>query len=399
MFEPIPGKTAQDATKGMEAFSKSFEEAFDQTSQKYADRILAGEDPTTMGVPPSLREQVTQLVTKGKEGEDIKNETATDKGDQASELDFGSDISEVPAVAGVMFSRNAIRTGESGAEAGLRDVRLWMEEVAKQQFSTPEERLKAIGEAVQAATNGNGREIPQITHDQAAVILDEMGVTADKVRAAKEQETPTAEPAQELKPEQVKAMLAELEAQIGKLQSGSLSQEQFQQAVTELKDARIPKDQIAQLLEKHEIRVRSEGEAADEGIPSEPEEDEDQKPLLPSGKRATWLRSGVTLDENGDFVLGKDTSTRLARPGSQPMIKNPEDVSGNDFFGIHIPPEIDQKARLLEKQEGDSYSYLKHVGSELGWKKDINGDWIIPNNQLENLNKEEYFKLITWKLD
>jgi len=207
-------------------------------------------------VPSSMREKVAQLVTESKNSSTGEREAApehADSGSQPLEIDFGSDIPETPIIAGVIFSRNAIRVGEGAAEAGVRDIRLWMEEVAKQQFQSPEERLRAIGEAVQAATGGS-KDIPQITPDQAAAILDEMGVTADQVQTAKEKEAAS--------PKQAQAMLAELEAQIMKLQGGDLPPEQFQEAVTELKDKGVPKDQIAKLLEEHGIGVRSEDEVA-----------------------------------------------------------------------------------------------------------------------------------------
>jgi hypothetical protein len=63
----VAGKTgtvAGDAQKGIGQFAEGLNASFEEKAKEYADRISAGEDPKTMGVPDALRARVSELVAQ-----------------------------------------------------------------------------------------------------------------------------------------------------------------------------------------------------------------------------------------------------------------------------------------------------------------------------------------------
>lgn len=58
--------TEEDAAGGMDLFTKGFATSFEDKAKEYANKILAGEDATKLGVPDALREQVQGLVNQAK---------------------------------------------------------------------------------------------------------------------------------------------------------------------------------------------------------------------------------------------------------------------------------------------------------------------------------------------
>lgn len=144
--------------------------------------------------------------------------------------------------------------------------------------------------------------------------------------------------------------------------------------------------------------LTSEGPVSTETPAAEPEKPAEPEPLLPSGKRATWLRAGAVFDEKENFHLGIGISGRMSRPGRQPLATKIEGESPKDmvFFGINIPTEIEAEARKLQKENGDEYQYLQHVATKLGWLTDENGGYVIPADQIEKLTENQYEALLFW---
>ncbi|MBI4226307.1 hypothetical protein HY612_04305 [Candidatus Roizmanbacteria bacterium] len=59
----------------------------------------------------------------------------------------------------------------------------------------------------------------------------------------------------------------------------------------------------------------------------------------------------------------------------QTMYKHYPDYPGVNkrYVDIHIPLQIEAETRKIEKQSGDEWDYLKHIGTKLGWLKDPDG--------------------------
>lgn len=133
------------------------------------------------------------------------------------------------------------------------------------------------------------------------------------------------------------------------------------------------------------------------------EEIVDPELILPSGKRATWIRYGgkhygPKLDKEGNFHLGpeEDITTVLTRPRSQWSESSGIDTDEIHSWGINIPPEIDQAARLAVQNEevdenGIPINYQDYVGKRLGWIEDPlgSGQWVIPAIQIEQISDKQ----------
>ncbi len=55
---------------------------------------------------------------------------------------------------------------------------------------------------------------------------------------------------------------------------------------------------------------------------------------------------------------------------------------------------MDLEARKIEKEEGDSASYLDFIGNALGCKKDEQDGWFVPADLIEKLTREQAAQLI-----
>lgn len=186
---------------------------------------------------------------------------------------------------------------------------------------------------------------------------------------------------------QILGFLTEMGKQIPLVKGGILPVQAFQEFVDHAKKSGVPIQRLRSLLESHAVGIR-ESDAQESEL--------DDVPLLPSGKRATWVRIGAQLDKNGDFPLGISIDTRMSRPRSQPLWNETESIADDNYtnFGISIPIELDLEARKIEKEEGDSASYLDYIGNALGWKKDERDGWFVPAALIEKLTREQATQLV-----
>lgn len=109
------------------------------------------------------------------------------------------------------------------------------------------------------------------------------------------------------------------------------------------------------------------------------------EPLLPSGKKATWLRFGSGgRDTNGDLIVGASLDTVMWRAGTQKAAAAA--ATATDVYGLHVPEDLDNRAYQAEKS-GTS-DYLTEVGKALGWKFVAGTGWLIPKEQLEKISPD-----------
>lgn len=228
----------------------------------------------------------------------------------------------------------------------------------------------------------------EVSSPSQAIEVHSIGNSSERVTTALSSLNSEAIDVAPILPEpQILGFLTEMSKQIPLVTGGVLPLQTFQEFVDHAKKSGVPIQRLRSLLESHGVGIRE----------SDAEESElDDVPLLPSGKRATWVRIGAQLDVNGDFPLGISIDTRMSRPRSQPLWNETESITDDNSinFGINIPLELDLEARKIEKEEGDSASYLDFIGNALGWKKDEQDGWFVPADLIEKLTREQATQLI-----
>jgi hypothetical protein len=111
---------------------------------------------------------------------------------------------------------------------------------------------------------------------------------------------------------------------------------------------------------------------------------------MPSGRSATWVRTGAYFDDGDNLVIeGPMITGVMSRPSA---VTCSTMYSGAVNVGIHIPLEIDLAARRAEAKCIDSY--LSYVARQMGWSYDKT-TWIclIPPGGYERLTEEQYNRI------
>jgi hypothetical protein len=134
----IGNKTATDAKAGLEALSSGLKSAFSDKEEEYARRIVAGENPASMGVPASLQEGVRNAVDRLQQKSTLPAISQEEGATQA--LDFGTtdeELEQQKAEARAKIPETQPETidfgtteGELGEQKAI--VRAYLSEIEKQ---------------------------------------------------------------------------------------------------------------------------------------------------------------------------------------------------------------------------------------------------------------------------
>lgn len=105
--------SAKDAAANLKGIGDGLTVAFDEKAKEYATRIINGEDPRTMGVPTSLRGDVTRFMEemKAPKVEESSLTTELSISEAPTEIDFGTTAEEIEADK--VFARNKLAEDEA----------------------------------------------------------------------------------------------------------------------------------------------------------------------------------------------------------------------------------------------------------------------------------------------
>ncbi len=308
-------------------------------------------------------------------------------GTEPSNFNIGDDFDKTPIIDGKLASPTAVRVGEVGTKAaeqrGIDAAKV--ENAYESSINTKPFDIGTTEEEIEADKRRRRAEMPET---EAPVRSFEK-----KDESVKITEDTTNKPENSsLNDDQIRGYLSEIDKQIPLVISGELSQDAFQTLLTFAKESGVPVDQLRNTLESKGVGVIQKEIA--------PAEKTKVDPILPSGKRATWVREGAVFDDNGNFSLGLAILGRMSRPGSQPLsgeFDPKADYSKRNNFGINIPEEIEQEAHRLAKETHDDTEYINYVGDKMGWKKDSQDGWIIPSEQIEKLSERQVIGIASGK--